>query len=89
MDAQISAAAAAASLAVAAADAEERKGDDAMISFLTEAELKFATTVSGKPLFEGQLPKERMEISRIYKSKWKLRFIQVLKYDFNLCAKLF
>jgi hypothetical protein len=36
-----------------------------------------AARESGEPLFEGMLPKKRMELSRYYKSGWKGRFLKV------------
>jgi hypothetical protein len=36
-----------------------------------------ATRASGLPLFEGMLPKKRVELSRYYKSAWKGRFLKV------------
>jgi hypothetical protein len=36
-----------------------------------------ATQASGLPLFEGMLPKKRVELSRYYKSGWKGRFLKV------------
>ena len=36
-----------------------------------------AARESGEPLFEGMLPKKRMELSRYYKSGWKGRYLKV------------
>jgi hypothetical protein len=42
-----------------------------------ELALPLSTTASSPPLFEGALPKGRFELSRLYKSKWKERFLRL------------
>jgi hypothetical protein len=42
-----------------------------------ELALSLSTTATPPPLFEGALPKGRFELSRLYKSKWKERFLRL------------
>lgn len=48
------------------------------ITTLSDADAKVAATLSGEPLFQGQLPKEEtFGLTRVFTSRWKLRFCRL------------